>query len=86
MDAVPSGATPGGLTPPALLGWARARGIRYVAVDTGRVARTWPGLKPLLQGEVDGLREVARASGWLPLPAGPAGFSESESSLPCDAS
>lgn len=64
MDAVPSGATPGGLTPPALLGWARARGIRYVAVDTGRVARTWPGLKPLLQGEVDGLREVARASGW----------------------
>jgi len=63
-QAVPAGAQPGGLTPPALVGWAHAAGIRLVVVDAGRVSATWPGLAPLLSGATPGLVEVARSPGW----------------------
>lgn len=63
-EAVPAGATPGQLSPTMLRAWAQGSGVRYVALDLGRVHRTFPGLRPLLRGSTDGFREVAAAPGW----------------------
>ncbi len=62
--AVPAGASPGGMRPDALLGWARSSGIRYVVLDVGRVQRTYPALKPLLSAPPAGTSLVARSQGW----------------------
>ncbi len=62
--AVPAGASPGGMQPDALLGWARGSGIRYVVLDVGRVQRTYPALKPMLSAPPAGTALVARSQGW----------------------
>lgn len=64
MDAVPPGTTPGNLTPARLHAWCRERDVALVAVDAGRLARTFPGLRPLATGPVDGFTEIARSPGW----------------------
>lgn len=69
MDAVPRGTTPGNLTPTVLRAWCQQRGVRLVAVDVGRLSRTFPGLRPLAtgpvgEGPVRGFSEVARSPGW----------------------
>lgn len=63
-QAVPTGATPGQLTPTVLRDWSAQTGVRYVALDLGRVQRTFPGLRPLLRGPVEGFEVVAEAPGW----------------------
>ncbi len=63
-EAVPAGATPGQLSPSLLRAWSQERGVRYVALDLGRVHRTFPGLRPLLRGSTEGYREVAASPGW----------------------
>lgn len=63
-QAAPPGASPAGMPPEALLGWARAQGIRYLVLDVGRVHQTYPALKPLLSRPPAELTVVARAEGW----------------------
>jgi len=64
------GATPGSVTPESLVTWGQQQGIHLVVVDTGRVARTYPGLRPLLSEPQPGLVELARSSGWRLLSLG----------------
>ncbi|MCK6503718.1 hypothetical protein L6R53_10020 [Myxococcota bacterium] len=64
MDAVPPGTTPGNLAPAHLRSWCQERGVPLVAVDAGRLARTFPGLRPLASGPVEGFTEIARSPGW----------------------
>ena len=61
------------LTPERLRAWAEAAHVPYIAVDTGRVRRSYPGLVPLLQRSLPpGYRKMTHASGWIVLAFVPA--------------
>jgi hypothetical protein len=54
------------LTPTAAHRWGTAAGVRHMAVDIGRVRRSYPGLVPLLgRSPPQGYRKVGQSPGWL---------------------
>lgn len=63
-EAIPPGQSPAWLDPPRLRAWAQREGIVAIALDGGRVHRTYPALRPLLRGEVEGFTLLAESPGW----------------------
>lgn len=57
-----------GLTPDAVSQWMQARGVTHLALDVGRVRRTYPALGPLLgRSPPEGFQKEAQTGGWLVL-------------------
>ena len=56
------------LTPDRLRQWALAAGVPHLALDVGRVRRSYPGLVPLMGRTLpSGYRKVGQSGGWLVL-------------------